>query len=66
MKHKQVYVLRIGVMHVYNSMYFYYLMLFVIYMLLLDKLSDLHLYLTLCMMRCISAEHLYIYHPVGL
>ena len=35
--HTEVYVLRIGFMHVYYSMYFYYHLLFVIYVLSLDK-----------------------------
>ena len=64
-RHKEVCVLRIGLMHVYYSMYFYYLLLFVIYMLSLDKLRDLLMYLSLSVMRCISAELLYVYHTVG-
>ena len=39
--HKEVCVLRIGLMHVSYSMYFYYLLLFVIHVLSLDKLGDL-------------------------
>ena len=32
-RHKQVYALRIGLMHVYYFMYFYYLLFFIIYIL---------------------------------
>ena len=60
-RHKEVCVLRIGLMHVYHSMYFYYLLLFVSHVLSLDKLGDLLMYLSLSMMRCISAELLYVY-----
>ena len=63
--HKEVYVLRIGLMHVYYSMYFYYVLLFVIHMLSLDKLEDLLMYLSLNVMRCISAELSYVYQTVG-
>ena len=59
-RHKEVFVLRIGLMHVYYSIYFYYLLLFIIHILSLDKLGDLLMYLSLSMMRCISAE-LYMY-----
>ena len=62
---KELCVLRIGLMHVYYSMYFYYLLLFVIHVLLLDKLEDLLMYLRLSMMRYTSAELLYICHTVG-
>ena len=55
-RYKEVCVLRIGLMHVYYSMYFYYLLLFVIHVLSLDKLGDLLMYSSLSMMRCISAE----------
>ena len=64
-RHKEVCVLRIGLMHVYYSMYFYYLLWFVIQMLLLDKLGDLLMYLSLSVMRCISVELLYICQTVG-
>ena len=64
-RHKEVCVLRIGLMHVYYSMYFYYLLLFVIYMLSLDKLRDLLMYLSLSVIRCISAELLYVCQTVG-
>ena len=58
-RHKVVCVLRIGLMHVYHSMYFYCLLLFVIPVLLLDKLGDLLLYLSLSVIPRISAELLY-------
>ena len=43
----EVCVLRIGLMLVYNSIYFYYLLWFIIHVLLLDKLRDLLMYLSL-------------------
>ena len=55
-RHKEVCVLRIGLMHVYHLMYFHYLLLFVIHVLLLDKLGDLLMYLSLSAIRCILAE----------
>ena len=64
-RHKEVCVLRIGLVHVYHSMYFYYLLLFVIHVLLLDKLGDLLMYLSLSAIRCISAEPLYVCQTVG-
>ena len=64
-RHKEVYVLRIGLMHVYHSMYFHYLLLFVIHVLLLDKLGDLLMYLSLIVMYCISAELSYICQAIG-
>ena len=64
-RHKEVCVLRIGLMHVYYSMYFYYLLLFVIHVLLLDKLGDLLMYLSLSVICCISAELLYICQTVS-
>ena len=54
-RHKEVCVLKIGLMHVYHSMYFHYLLSFVIHVLLLDKLRDLIMYLSMSMIRCISA-----------
>ena len=45
--HKEACILRIGLMHVYYSIYFYYLLLFLIHVLLLDKLAYLLMYLTL-------------------
>ena len=58
-------ILSIGLMHVYYSMYFYYLLLFVIYVLSLDKLWDLLMYLSLSVMCCISAELSYVCQTVG-
>ena len=60
-RYKEVCVLRIGLMHVYHAMYFYYLLLFVIHVLPLDKLGDLLMYLRLSVMRCILAELSYVY-----
>ena len=60
-----MFVLRIGLMHVYYSMYFYYLLLFVIHVLSLDKLVDMLLYLSLSVMRCISAALSYACQTVG-
>ena len=59
-RHKEVCVLRIGLMHVYHSMHFHYLLLFVIHVLLLDMFGDLLMYLSLSVIRCISAEPLYV------
>ena len=64
-RHKEVCVLRIGLMYVYYTMYFYYLLLFVIHVLSLDKLGDLLMYLSLSMIRCISAELLYVCQTIG-
>ena len=64
-RHKKVYVLRIGLTHVYYSLYFHYLLLFVIYMLPLDKLGDLLMYLSLRVMCCVSAELSHVYQTVG-
>ena len=64
-RHKEVCFLRIGLMHVYHSMYFHYLLLFVIHVLFLDKLGDLLMYLSLSAIRCISAEPLYVCQTVG-
>ena len=52
-------------MHIYNWMYFYYLLWFVIHVLSLDKLGDLLMYPSLSVMRCISTELLYVYQTVG-
>ena len=38
-RHKEVCVLRISLMHVYYSMYFHYLLSFLIHVLSLDKAS---------------------------
>ena len=64
-RHKEVCVLRIGFMYVYYSMYFYYLLLFDIHLLSLDKLGDLLMYLSLSVMRCISAELFYVCWTAG-
>ena len=64
-RHKEVCVLRIGLMYVYHSMYFLYLLLFVIHVLLLDKLGNLHMYLSRSVIRCISAEPLYVCQTVS-
>ena len=64
-RHKEVCVLRIGLMHVYHSMYFHYLLLFVIHVLLLDKLGDPLMYRSLSVIRYISAEPLYVCQTVG-
>ena len=56
---EEVCVLRIGLMHVYYWMYFYYLLLFVIHVLSLDKLRDRLIFLSLSLMCCISAVVLY-------
>ena len=64
-RHKEVCVLRIGLIHVYYLMYFYYLLLFVIHVLSLDKLMDLLMYLSLSVMRCISVELLYVCQTIG-
>ena len=64
-RHKEVCVLRIGLMHVYYTIYFYYLLLFVLHVLRWDKLGDLLMYLSLSMMRCISTELLYVGQTVG-
>ena len=55
-RHKEVCVLRIGLKAVYYSMYFYSHLLFLIHLLSLNKLGDLLMYLSLSVMRCISAE----------
>ena len=64
-RHKEVCILRIGVMYLYYSMYFYYLLLLVIHVLSLDKLGDLPMYLSLSLICCISAELLYVFQTVG-
>ena len=64
-RHKEVCILKIGFMHVYHSMYFYYLLLFVIYVLSLNKLGDLLMYFSLSVMGCISAELLFVCQTAG-
>ena len=63
-RHKEVCVLKIGLMHGYYSMYFDYILLFVIYVLSLDKLGDLLMYLSLSVIRCMSSELSYICQTV--
>ena len=63
-KHQEVCILYIGLMHVYHSMYFYYLLLFVTHKLSLDKLGDQLVYFSLSVMRWILAELLYGYQTV--
>ena len=55
-RHEEVCVFMIGLMYVYYSMYFYDLLLFVVHLLLLDKLRALLMYLGLNVMCLISAE----------
>ena len=62
---EEEYVLHIGLMHVYYTMNFYYLLWFVILVLSLDKLVDLLMYLSLSVMHCISAELSYVCQTVG-
>ena len=64
-RHKEVCVCRIGLMHVFYSTYFHYLLLFIIHMLLLHKLGDLFIYLSLSVICCISAELFYVCQTVG-
>ena len=64
-RHKEVCVLRIGLMNIYYSMYFYYLLLLVIHVLSWDKVGDLLMYLSLSVMRCVSAELSYVCQTVG-
>ena len=64
-RQKKVCVLRIGLMHVYYSIYFYYLLLFVIHVSSLDKLGDLLMYLSLSVIQCISAEPSYVCQTTG-
>ena len=64
-RHKQVSVLRIGLIHVYYSIYFHYLLLFLIHVLPLDKLGDLLMYFSLSMMHCVLAELLHVCQTAG-
>ena len=64
-RYKEVCVLRIGLMYIYYLIYFYYLLFFVIHVLSLDKLRDLLMYLSLSMMRRISAELSHVCQPAG-
>ena len=64
-RYQEMFVLRIGLMHVNYSMYFDYLLLFVTYPLSLGKLGDRLLHPILSVTHCISAELLYVYQTVG-
>ena len=64
-RHKEVCILRIGLVHIYYLMYFYYLLLFITHVLSLNKLKDLLLYLSLSVMGCILAELLYVCQTAG-
>ena len=64
-RYKEVYALKIVLMYVSYWMYFYYLLLLVIHMFSLDKLGDLLMYLSLSMIRRISAELLYVCQTVS-
>ena len=64
-RHKEVCVLWIDHMHVCNSIDFYSLLEFVIHILLLDKLRDLLMYLSLSVIRSIVAEILHVCQTVG-
>ena len=65
-RHKEVYVLRIGLMHIYYSIYCYYLVLFIFMLLSLDKLGDLLMYHSLSVIGCILAELSYVCQTVGI
>ena len=60
-RNKEVCILRIGLIYVYYSIYFYNLMLFVTHILSLDKYGDLLLYLSLSVMHCMSVELSHVY-----
>ena len=64
--HKEVCLVRIGLMHVYYLIHFYYLLLFVIHVSSFDKLRDLPMHLSLHVMRCISAELFHACQTVGI
>ena len=64
-RYKKVCVLRIGLMCVCYSIYFYYFLLFIIHVLSLDKLGDLLMHLSLSVMHCISADLSYVCETVG-
>ena len=65
-RHKEVCIIRIGLIHVYYSIYIYYLLLFVIHVLLLDKRADLLISLSLSIVRCNSAELFYVCQTAGI
>ena len=64
-RQNEVCILRIGLMHVYYLMYFYYLQLFLTSVLSLHKPHYLLLYLHLPVKCGISAEPLYVCQPTG-
>ena len=64
-RYQEVCVLRIGLTHVYHWMYLHYLLLFAIHVLVLDRLGDPLMYLSLSVIRCISVEPRYVYQTVG-
>ena len=65
-RYKELYLLKIGLIYVYYLIAFHYVLLFVMYILSLDHLVNLLLFLSLRMIYCISAEHLYARHIAGL
>ena len=64
-RHEEVCIIRIDLMHVYDSMYFHYLLLFVIHVLLLDKLGDVLMYHSMSVIGCILAELSYVCQTVS-
>ena len=64
-RHKEVCLLRIGLMYAYYSMYFYNLLLFAIHVLAWDKLGDLLMHLSLSVMSYISAVLSHVCQTVG-
>ena len=62
---KEMCICPIGLMHIYYSMCFYYLLLLVIHLLSSDNLGDVLMYLSLHVIRCISVGHLYVCQTVG-
>ena len=62
--YKEVYVLRIGIIYVSDAINFYYLLLFITHMLVLDKLEDALVYRNLTVIRCIFVELLYVYQTL--
>ena len=53
-------------MHIYYSMYFYYLLYFITHILSLTKLGDMLLHLSLSVISCIAAELGYVGQTVGI
>ena len=64
-RHQEMCVLGIGTMHVSYLIYCYYLFFFVTYVLSLDKIEALLVYLSPSVMRCIAAELLHVSQTVG-